>query len=83
MGYQRSNTDPFLYFKWDEKVELWIWLTWINHCIVIGTEDVVARESAKLMSLFECEGVGPLVEYVGSSTCAVAEFCGLIWCDCR
>jgi Reverse transcriptase (RNA-dependent DNA polymerase) len=66
MGYARSEADPCLYFKWDDKDELCSWLTWIDDCIVISTEDVVARESAKLMSLFECEDVGPLVEYIGN-----------------
>jgi hypothetical protein len=66
MGYARSEADLCLYFKWDDKNKLCIWLTWIDDCIVISTEDIVARESAKLMSLFVCEDVGPLVEYIGN-----------------
>jgi Reverse transcriptase (RNA-dependent DNA polymerase) len=66
MCYKRSEADLCLYFKWDEKNELCIWLTWIDDCIVISTEDVVARESAKLMSLFECKDVRLLVEYIGT-----------------
>jgi hypothetical protein len=84
MGYQRRDANPCLYSS--EKVELCIWLTWINSCIVIGTENAVARESAKLMSLFKCEDMGPMVSTFRAkwtckmvknevdSTCAVAEF---------
>jgi hypothetical protein len=36
------------------------------HCHVIGNENVVARESAKLMSLFDCDDVGPMKEYIGN-----------------
>jgi hypothetical protein len=66
MGYTRSVADPCLYVRWDEDGEMCAWLTWIDDCIVIGKADVVARESAKLMSLFECEDVGPMVEYIGN-----------------
>jgi Reverse transcriptase (RNA-dependent DNA polymerase) len=66
MGYSQSDADPCLYFKWDEQGELCMWLTWIDDCVVIGKEDTVARESAKLMSLFECEDIGLMEEYVGS-----------------
>jgi hypothetical protein len=58
MGYSRSEADPCLYFKWD-KVSCACGL-------VIGKEDTVAKESAKLMSLFECEDIGPMEEYVRS-----------------
>jgi hypothetical protein len=66
MGYTRSVADPCLYVRWDEDGEMCIWLTWIDDCIVIGKPDVVARESAKLMSLFDCDDVGPMVEYIGN-----------------
>lgn len=66
MGYTRSIADPCLYMRWDENGDMCIWLTWIGDCIVIGKADVVARESAKLMSLFECKDVGPMVEYIGN-----------------
>jgi Reverse transcriptase (RNA-dependent DNA polymerase) len=51
--------------QWDEDGELCIWLTWIDDCIVIGNANVVARESAKLMSLCDCEDVGLVELYDG------------------
>jgi hypothetical protein len=66
MGYTRSAADPCLYVRWDDDDELCAWLTWIDDCIVIGNENVVARESAKLMSLFDCDDVGPMKEYIGN-----------------
>jgi hypothetical protein len=61
MGYSRS-----LYFKWDEQGELCMWLTWIDDCVVIRKEDTAAKESTKLMSLFECKDIGLMEEYVRS-----------------
>jgi Reverse transcriptase (RNA-dependent DNA polymerase) len=66
MGYSRSKAYPCLYFKWDEQGELCMWLTWIDNCVAIGKENTVAKESAKLMSLFECKDIGPVEEYDGS-----------------
>jgi hypothetical protein len=72
ISYTRSVADPCLYVQWDEDGELCIWLTWIYSGIVIGNENVVARESAKLVSLFDCEDVGPMEEYIGNKikTCS-------------
>jgi hypothetical protein len=65
MGYLRSIADPCLYVRWDYEGKMCIWLTWIDDCVVISKDHIVARESAKLMSLFECEDVGPMEEYIG------------------
>jgi hypothetical protein len=62
MLYTRSKSDPCLYFRWDEDKNICIWLMWINNCIAIGKEEVVAREYLKLMSLFHCDDVGPMQE---------------------
>jgi hypothetical protein len=45
-----------------------MWLTWIDDCIAIGKKSVVERESAQLMSLFDCDDVGSLMkEYIGNN----------------
>jgi hypothetical protein len=64
MGYTRSSADPCLYFRWDEHGELCVWLTWIDDCIIVGSNQVVDRERRKMMQLFECDDVGPMEEYV-------------------
>jgi hypothetical protein len=66
MGYTRSAADSCLYFQWDKDGELCVWLTWIDDCIIVGSSDVVDRERAKMMQLFECNDVGPMEEYVGN-----------------
>jgi Reverse transcriptase (RNA-dependent DNA polymerase) len=66
MGYTRSAADPCLYFRWDEDGELCVWLTWIDDCIIMGSSHVVDRERIKMMTLFECDDVGPMEEYVGN-----------------
>jgi hypothetical protein len=42
-----------------------MWLTWIDDCVAIGEESVVARE-LKILNLFECKDIGPMEEYVSS-----------------
>jgi hypothetical protein len=42
-----------------------MWLTWIDDCITIGKKSVVECESARLMSLFDCDDVGSMKEYIG------------------
>lgn len=36
------------------------------HGVVIGKPDVIDRESAKMMSLFDCDDGIPLNEYIGN-----------------
>jgi hypothetical protein len=43
-----------------------VWLTWIDDCIAIGKKSVVERECARLMSLFDCDDVGLMKEYIGN-----------------
>jgi hypothetical protein len=42
-----------------------VWLTWIDDCIAIGKKSVVEQECARLMSLFDCDNVGSMKEYIG------------------
>ena len=65
MKFKRSNADPCLYWKYSEKTGLIVWLSWVDDCCVIGNESVVLESKEQLKSLFECEDVGELTEYVG------------------
>ena len=65
MDFERSNADPCLYWKYSEKTGLIVWLSWVDDCCVIGNEKVVLESKEKLKSLYECEDVGMLTEYVG------------------
>jgi Reverse transcriptase (RNA-dependent DNA polymerase) len=64
MGYKRSESDPCIYTRWDENGNICVWLTWIDDCIAIGKKSVVERECAQLMSLFDCDDVGLMKEYI-------------------
>ena len=64
MGMQRSNADPCLYFSWTED-GLVIWVSWIDDCLVVGSDKAVAKAKRAMMERFECEDVGDIVEYVG------------------
>ena len=65
MDFERSNADPCLYWKYNERTGLIVWLSWVDDCCVIGNEKVVLESKEKLKSLFECDDVGKLTEYVG------------------
>jgi hypothetical protein len=63
MGMQRSHANPCLYFSWTED-GLVIWLSWIDDCLVVGSDKAVAKAKRAMMERFECEDVGDIVEYI-------------------
>jgi len=65
MEYERSKADPCLQFKWEENSGLIIWLTWVDDCLITGKKDRVIEAKRAMMSMFECDEVGELKEYVG------------------
>ena len=64
MDMQRSNADPCLYFNWTED-GLVMWVSWIDDCLVGGSDKAVAKAKRAMMERFEYEDVGDIVEYVG------------------
>ena len=70
MQYERSKADPCLYYKWqvdpkDLKKKLVIWLLWVDDNLITGPVDAVSRAKQKMMSLFDCDDLGEMKEYVG------------------
>ena len=65
MEYERSKADPCLYWKYDDRKGLSVWLSWVDDCCILGQQDVVLTNKEKLKRLFECDDVGELKEYVG------------------
>ena len=65
MFYRRHKVDPCLYFKWHEVFGLILWLSWVDDCLNVGKKELVLKESEKLHSLFDCDDVGEMEEYVG------------------
>jgi hypothetical protein len=64
MGYQRSSTDPCLYYRYvDGKVNLW--LSWIDDCLNVGAEQHVTQAIQEMKSRFDCDELGSLSEYIG------------------
>ena len=64
LQYSRSKADPCLYYKWGEE-GLVLWISWVDDCLVAGSESVVTKEKAKMKQLFDCDDIGELQEYVG------------------
>lgn len=64
INYERSRADPCLYYKWDEG-RLNIWLSWIDDCLNLGSDDDVNQSMAEMKSRFDCDEVNDLSEYVG------------------
>jgi hypothetical protein len=64
MGFERSAADPCLYFKWVNG-RLCTWMSWIDDCFVSGHEDDVKEATAQMKSLFDCEEIETISEYVG------------------
>lgn len=44
---------------------LLLWLSWVDDCLNVGEKQLVLKETGKLQSLFDCDDVGEMKEYVG------------------
>lgn len=65
MGYERSNADSCLYFKWTAAGFLIAWLSWVDDCVCFGRANDVKASTDEMKNLFECDDVGEFDEYVG------------------
>ena len=70
MKYARSKADPCLRFKWFKDSEsgrdqLVIWMLWVDDCLIIGPDGLVTKAKEEMKSLFDCDDVGEMKEYVG------------------
>ena len=64
MDYNRSRTDPCLYFSWT-MCGLVIWISWIDDCLCVGEEKAVKMAKEQLKQQFECDDIGEMNEYIG------------------
>eukprot|EP00957_Ditylum_brightwellii_P157738 12006003-Ditylum_brightwellii.AAC.1 len=64
MGYSRKKADPCLMFQWINEL-LFIWISWVNDCLIAGPQDYVKQEKQKMMDMFKCDELGTMDEYVG------------------
>ena len=65
LSCERSKADPCLFFRWDEKDGLILWLTWIDDKLCIAHPDVIKDEKDRMKKHFECDDVGEVVDYIG------------------
>ena len=64
MGCRIINTDPYIYFKWEE-MGLLVWLSWIDGFEFFWRDNGADDSRNKMMKLFYCEDVWNIYEYVG------------------
>ena len=64
MHYVRSQADPCLYYRWSDD-ELILWISWVDDCLVVGSKHQVLKAKEEMKSLFDCDDIGELKEYVG------------------
>jgi hypothetical protein len=64
MTFERSKSDPCLFFKWTVH-GLVLWVTWVDDCLVCGKKEGVLAAKKQLMARFDCDEVGELMEYIG------------------
>ena len=65
MGFERSMSDPCLYYKWTDKHGLVIIISWIDDNLIVGSTAAVLEAKAAMMERFECDDCGEVQEYVG------------------
>ena len=64
MKFEMSKVDPCLYWKRTEN-GLVIWLSWIDDYLCVGPTVEVRKAREEMLSLFECDDVGEVKEYLG------------------
>jgi hypothetical protein len=64
MDYEKSKAEPCLYFVCN-MLGLILWVTWVDDCCVLGYEDGVKAAMEQINSIFDCNDIGELTEYVG------------------
>jgi hypothetical protein len=64
MGLKQSTADLCFYYKWVEG-QLIMMMSWIDDNAIAGKESDIMDLKKALMDQFECEGCGPMDEYVG------------------
>ena len=65
MGFERSMSDPCLYYKWTESNGLVIIVSWIDDNLIVGSKEAVLEAKKDMMERFECDDCGEIQEYVG------------------
>jgi hypothetical protein len=64
MGYNRSESDPCLYYKWST-TGLVLWVSWIDDCLVLEHQEPVNSARKQMTDQFDCDVLGNMDEYVG------------------
>eukprot|EP00957_Ditylum_brightwellii_P185828 14148328-Ditylum_brightwellii.AAC.1 len=64
MMYKRNKEDSCLMNKWVDGY-LVVWMTWVDVYLTTGPDGLVKVDKEKMMSLFQCEELGEVDEYVG------------------
>ena len=65
LGYEQNHADPCLYYKWDDKFWLIVWLSHIDDLIVC-TEDTMENVKKKFTETVNCDDIGEMKEYIGT-----------------
>jgi hypothetical protein len=63
--FENTKVDPCLYYKWDSKMGLILWLSWVDDCLCVRKEEAVRKEKKDSMNRLDCEDIEGFDEYVG------------------
>ena len=65
-GYQQNCADPCLYYKWDDKFGLIVWLSLIDDMLIVCAEDTMECVKKKFTETVDCNYIGEMKEYIGT-----------------
>eukprot|EP00957_Ditylum_brightwellii_P033347 2526398-Ditylum_brightwellii.AAC.1 len=71
---EQSMADSCFNFCWIGKL-LMLWITWVDDCLKEGPTQLVENPKKEMMSLFGCEELGKMDEYVGCNIDHSCEEC--------
>ena len=66
LGYVCNQTDPCLYNKWDPKLGLIVWLSFIDDMLIVCKEVGMNAVKQQFTETVDCDDIGPIREYIGT-----------------
>ena len=67
LGNQQNCADPCLYYKWDKKCGLIVWLSSIDDMLIVCVEDAMESIKTNYMKIEDCDDIGEIKESIGTN----------------
>ena len=66
LGYLQNHANPCLYYHWDDKFGLIVWLCFIYDMLIVCTQDAMESVKKTFTETVNCNDIGEMKEYIGT-----------------